>query len=250
MLVIFPVYDRIKLLPYFLRYYESIGATHFVCALFDGKRNPLYPKISAFQRKYKLDVRISVDSRVSEYNPLAEKIGLNIIRKEFSKKFRWYCIADLDEFHYFGGGTLHDIVQKAEKLKFRAVGGVFVDRIAADGFFPAIHGSLDKTFPLGCDLTHCCESNNRKISLARSTVQIEFGHHEAKCKVAWGGSETHHFKWHNSVRKAIAHRYKLYSKQNISWAATKLPAQLGIINRGVNLTFPGLHVRKASILGV
>jgi len=141
---------------------------------------------------------------------------LNKIRREFSHKYQWYCIADLDEFHCFLGKTIPEAIREAKRYKCLAIGGVFVDRLAANGTFPPISGPLDNLFPLASDLTYCCGSTNSKISLAMSCVEIELGHHDAKVKTAWGISETHHFKWHKGVHKAIAKREKLYTTLTIN----------------------------------
>lgn len=250
MLVLFPVHDRVGLLPYFLRYYTSIGATRFVCALFNGKANPVYAKIASFQTRYPLQICPSFVARVEKYNPFDEKRALNRLRLEFCEKAQWYCIADLDEFHYFEGKSMLDAVRKAKRHKFQAVGGVLVDRLAANGKFPPIRGSLDKTFPLGSDLTYCCGANNGKISLARYDVTIELGHHYTYVEIGWGISETHHFKWSRGVYRTLALRQKFYSKQGVPWAKTELPVQLSLTRRGVNLAMPNLRLRKADKLGV
>lgn len=250
MLVLFPVHDRVSLLPYFLRYYTSIGATRFVCALFNGKANPVYAKIASFQTRYPLQICPSFVARVEKYNPFDEKRALNRLRLEFCEKAQWYCIADLDEFHYFEGKSMLDAVRKAKRHKFQAVGGVLVDRLAANGKFPPIRGSLDKTFPLGSDLTYCCGGNNTKISLAKCQVEIEVGHHCANVETGWGISETHHFKWFKGVRPNLIRRQKYYGQQCIPWAKTMLPNQIAIINGGINLNMPGLRLRTANKLGV
>jgi hypothetical protein len=250
MLIIFPVYSRVKLLPYFLRYYSSIGITHFVCALYDGKNNPLYQQIIKFSTRYNLTVRTSIDSRVKPYNPYNEMHGLNKIRREFRKKYDWYCIADLDEFHFFNGLELIQVRQKAEKLGCVAAGGKFVDRVAENGAFPPIRGPLDETFPLGCDLTFCLGARHQKISMAQSNIEICLGHHNVKAKVAWGLSETHHFKWHRGMKMTLQQRYKNYSKQGIPWAKRELPLQLRLAQSGINFDEPSLRIRRAQRLGI
>jgi hypothetical protein len=250
MLVIFPIFNRIQLLPYFLRYYTSVGATQFVCALYHGKRNPLYKKINRYGARYPLAIRTSTNSRLTHYNPFEEMYGLNQVRREFTEQFRWYCIADLDEFHYFGRRKMTTVARYAEEAGYAAVGGAMVDRIAANGQFPTIHGPLDRRFPLGCDLTASVGANPRKISLARSHIEIALGHHEASAKTAWGGSETHHFKWHKGVYEILKTRYKYYHRQGLPWTESELPPQIRVIEEGVNLTDPKLHLRTARKLGV
>src|ERR1041385_6881970 len=115
MLMIFPVCDRVELLPYFLRYYQAMGATQFVCGLYNGKRNRLDKSIAAFESHYHLHIRTSVTCNRDRFSPVNEALGLNAIREEFAGPFGWYGIADLDEFHYFGGRTIPEQIHAAEK---------------------------------------------------------------------------------------------------------------------------------------
>jgi hypothetical protein len=195
MLMIFPVFDRIKLLPYFLRYYSSQGVTQFVCALYNGERNLLYNQILHFKRCYNLHIRTSLICKIEEFSPQGETLGLNKIREEFAKEFEWYCIADLDEFHFCGSKTFFEMVQEAEINGFNAIHGVFFDRIAEDGSFPEIQDKpLDETFPLSCNLTFCSGAGCNKIAFAKSNIRIECGHHRAEANVWPNMVQVHHFK--------------------------------------------------------
>ena len=251
MLVIFPVFNRIALLPYFLRYYVSMGATQFVCALHNGRENPLWDAIQAFAGKFQLEVQTSVVCGVDSYSGSAETPGLNRIRKNFAEQYGWYCIADLDEFHFFGGRTLSEIVREAEDRGFGAVHGQLVDRIAADGSLPDVQGLLDETFPLACDLSRCAGVPCRKIVLARGHVEIAPGHHLAASVRTWHNmAEVHHFKWVNGVREELAARGERYARLNLPWADECLRVLELIQNGGIDLSHPGLKMRTASMLGV
>jgi hypothetical protein len=176
--------------------------------------------------------------------------GLNQVRKELAEKFHWYCIADLDEFHFFNGLKISTVVRHAEQHGYQAIGGRLVDRIAANGTFPEIRGSLDRCFPLGSDLTRSTGACHSKIALAKSHVEIAPGHHDAQAKIAWGSVETHHFKWHRGIHEIIKIRYKNYLRQGMPWAEKEYPRQLKMIEEGVNLTDPKLNLHKAHKLGV
>jgi hypothetical protein len=128
MLVICPIFDRLDLLPAYIRYYRQLGATHFILALWNGQANPLYQ--AACQFFGPIAIRTSVECTIGQYNGPVEMPGLNQIVKEFSAYFRWYCLADLDEFCYFGGRTMPEVVAEAEAKGFTAVHGVFHDRLA------------------------------------------------------------------------------------------------------------------------
>ncbi len=261
MLLIVPINDRIELLPYFLRYYSSLGVTEFVCALFNGGSNPHYPAIKAWSTRYQLKIRNSVFADLKVRNSVIagkadhycsdiDSLGIDRIREEVAADHRWYAIADLDEFHSFGGPTLPEAVEEAERRGCEAVHGVFCDRISADGSFPEINGPLDDTFPLACNLTartgHCRE----KIVLARSHVRITSGHHSAAAKVWRNVALVHHFKWSRGVDARVVANYRTAQAKGIAWMLHALPPVLEVIANGVNLSDPRLRVAPAPKLGI
>ncbi len=99
MLVIVPICDRIKLLPFFLKYYTSIGATQFEVALYNGEQSPFFEQIISYKADYNIGVRPSIVCDIDDYSGTLVAPVLNEIRKEYARKFAWFCIADLDEFH-------------------------------------------------------------------------------------------------------------------------------------------------------
>jgi hypothetical protein len=251
MLVIFPIYNRVRLLPFFLRYYSSLGATRFVCALYNGERNPLYEQILPFESRYNLSIEESTrDRHLPQYSAVAEGHGLNRIREAFSKNESWYCIADLDEFYFFGGRNLSDLVYELERKGYDAAHGIFFDRIAADGTFPEIGNSLDDTFPLACDLTHCAGLCNRKITIARSALDITPGHHDARGKILFHAAEVHHFKWHKGVRENVTLALKHLTQQGFRTPVKQMPHLLKLIDKQIDIQNPKLRTRIASKLGI
>ncbi|MCW5555108.1 MAG: hypothetical protein KIS67_23455 [Verrucomicrobiae bacterium] len=250
MIVIFPVCDRIKLLPYFLRYYSSLGADEFACALYNGRKNPLFEEILSFRTQYNLHIDTSVACCFESYRGAHEVKGLNVIRETYASKARWYCIADLDEFHFFNGKNLMDIASEAEQAGYEAVHGIFFDRIAADGTFPEIQGSLDNTFPMVCDLSRCAGLACRKITMAKGHVQITAGHHSVEANIWRNVAQVHHFKWSAGVYEMMVDKYRRYKSQGLPWATHQLPRLLELIENGVDLSNPKLNTREAARLGI
>ncbi len=251
MLLIFPVCDRVELLPYFLPYYKSLGVKKFVCGLYNGEHNPLYRNISKFSRKYDLTIRNSVLTGVPDhYNCAIDHPGLNRIREEFTGRQEWYAIADLDEFHFLHGFTLPEVAGEADAHGYEAVHGVFFDRISRDGSFPKIKGSLDKTFPLACNLTAQTKLAFGKIVMAKSHVPIEYGHHTAHAKVWFNFAQVHHFKWSHGVNRRVAAYHEKGKELGIGWRIEKLPEMINLIQDGINLRNPKLVVGEAQKLGI
>jgi hypothetical protein len=252
-LLIFPICDRIELLPYFFRYYSTIGVTKFVCGLYNGKNSPYFQEIANYQSLYDLEMRPTFTCAFEQYNPVREMRGLNRIREEFATKCDWYCIADLDEFHFFGGKSIPQVIQQAERSGYEAVHGLLSDRIAIDGIFPEIdlEQALDTIFPLACNLSKCSGACCHKVVLAKTNVKIGPGHHHTKATTWRNAAEVHHFKWQKGVYEVIEDRFRRYTKQEMRWARIQLPAALQLIHRGgVSLDNPKLRITMAPRLGI
>lgn len=218
MLVVCPIFDRCDLLPFYLRYYTRLGATQFVVALWNGDRNPLYEVIKSFT-DWPIEIRTSIECLVKDYNGPDESTGLNRIREEFAPRFPWYCLADLDEFCFFGGATMPAIIAEAEKDGYTAIHGVFYDRFAKDGY-PVIprDGTLDATFPMMADATRVLGANHNKVPLSRSDVAVESGHHFTKGNAWWNKVEVHHFKWTDGLMGRLRERDRYFTAQGLPWS--------------------------------
>jgi hypothetical protein len=250
MLVICPIFDRCDLLPFYLRYYSQLGATQFVVALWNGERNPVYEVIKTYSQ-WPIEIRTSIECLVKDYNGPDESGGLNRIRKEFQEKFPWYCLADLDEFCWFGGKTMPEIVAEAEAGGYTAIHGVFFDRFAANGRFPPIRllHSLDATFPLVGDMTQRLGANFNKVPLSRSDVAVESGHHYTKGKCWNNQVEVHHFKWTDGLVERLRERDLYFTAQGLPWSGESRRF-LNVILEEEFYTDPKFSWRPARKLGI
>jgi hypothetical protein len=85
------------------------------------------------------------------------------------------------------------------------VEGCFLDRLAADGSFPAVRpGPVWEQFPLAGMISFpLLGATPTKVVLAKGSVQLEIGQHTAKSgRVAPHRevyAQVHHFKWNDSV---------------------------------------------------
>lgn len=220
MLVICPIFDRLELLPYYLRHYTRLGATQFVMAVWNGRDNKLCDILDVYKYEYPIAIRTSLVCDLKDYNGPSESIGLDVIVAEFAERFPWYCIADLDEFCYFGGKTLPQVVEAAEAGGFTAVHGTFHDRFSNHPLnFPLIDPGtiLDDLFPLVCDMTRCHGANFNKIPLAKN-LHVESGHHFTSGKAQWNVAEVHHFKWSAGLLGRLRERDLYFTQQGLTWA--------------------------------
>ncbi|WP_228456608.1 hypothetical protein [Streptomyces durbertensis] len=127
----------------------------------------------------------------------------------------WHLLADSDEFHTFPA-PLAEVTVTAEKSGRQVVGGLMLDRVAADGRLAdwRPEAGLDRAFPLGGHLTHrLLHGDPRKIVLARSGVPVASGNHRAHGHRP--DSDTlacvHHFKWRMGVLDDLRRRVERFT---------------------------------------
>jgi hypothetical protein len=122
----------------------------------------------------------------------------------------WHLLADSDELHAYPA-PIYDLIAEAERAGSDTVGGLMLDRVAADG---ALTGwdpadGLDAAYPLGGFLTHrLLRGDPRKIVLAHSAVPVASGNHHAPGHRPANRPPVvvHHFKWRDGVRRDAERR--------------------------------------------
>lgn len=249
MLVLFTVKDRIALLPYFIRYYQSIGASRFICCLFTGRRNPIYPEIEAWESKVDLEIRDGVMYESVWCGP-TEAEAIDHIRSTLVD--RWHVIADLDEFYWLPKGTtLQHMAAKLEAANCEAASCHLIDRIAADGSLVYPGETLDGTYPLACNLTRSIGAAYDKVAVVKPTTPLISGHHgvkEGTRSLAWG--EYHHFKWLPGILEIIQQRSIHFRELKIPWAEEGYKTSAKFTNSKLNLNDPALKTWPAPLLGI
>ncbi|MFD8064188.1 glycosyltransferase family 2 protein [Streptomyces cyaneofuscatus] len=170
----------------------------------------------------------------------------------------WHLLADADEFHTYPA-PLTDVVAQAEVTGRRVVGGLMLDRVAADGSLALWQPSpgLDRAFPLGGHLTHrLLEGDPRKIVLAHSSVTVASGNHRAPgCKPDVEVLAcVHHFKWRSGVLDDLRRRVEHFSSG--AWAehtpavrdeASRLLDHIDRHSGQIDVSDPRLAFRHASL---
>ena len=264
--LITPVDDRVALLPYHVEYYSKLGIRQFVYVVWDLAKNPVTRELKSSweavaPRDATLHLKPSTSCSYDAYNEPAEVPYLNQARQDLLKDNPdfWYCIADLDEFYYFGGQTIPDFIHHLKQGQSKAAGAVFHDRVASDGSFPELppHSpgkyQLDALFPMVADLTKSCGATVTKIAVAAGHVEIRSGHHSARftkpSELVTGLVECHHFKWHAGVTAFLPRRYSAYQSQALSWAKEATWYQ-ELFKRPQWQHDPQLRLRQATRLGI
>ncbi|MFF0578064.1 hypothetical protein [Streptosporangium saharense] len=122
----------------------------------------------------------------------------------------WHLIADSDEFHAYPA-SIPEVIAAAKAAGSLTVGGVLLDRVAADGSLaswdPAV--GLDAAFPLGGFLTGLLLGGDpRKVVLADSRVELALGSHRSPGHKPVNAPPipVHHFKWRRGIEQDLRRR--------------------------------------------
>jgi hypothetical protein len=131
----------------------------------------------------------------------------------------WHLIADSDEFHTYPA-PLGQVLGQAQRSGTGTVGGLFLDRITANGALTACdwHKGLDASYPLGGFLTHrLLRGDPRKIVLAHSSIAVASGNHRAPDHRPANQPPVvvHHFKWRAGVISDLERRVSNFT--NGTW---------------------------------
>jgi hypothetical protein len=113
----------------------------------------------------------------------------------------WWILADQDEFQTYPD-TLRSLLAFCDRHGYDYITGALVDRLSADGGFPAIdlERPLGPQFPLGAFLTWpLLGGDPRKTVAAKGRVPLVIGAHWAlagvPCPIEDAFVPVHHYKW-------------------------------------------------------
>ncbi|MFG3384209.1 glycosyltransferase family 2 protein [Streptomyces sp. NPDC047999] len=170
----------------------------------------------------------------------------------------WHLIADADEFQTYPA-PLADVITQAQDTGRKVVGGLMLDRVAADGSLaPWRPGpGLERAFPLGGHLTHrLLQGDPRKIVLAHSSVTVASGNHRAPGHRPDPDTLAcvHHFKWRSGVLDDLRRRVERFSSGE--WAehtsavrseASRLLEHTGRHSGRIDVADPRLAFRRVTL---
>ena len=134
----------------------------------------------------------------------------------------WFLLADSDEFQQYPA-PLADIVTECERHNWDHLKGCFLDRLAADGSFPALDDaqSLEDQFPLGAMLTFpVMLGDPRKITLVRGPIYVIHGQHftysPMGCPPDIHFIPVHHFKWTVGIPERLVERIERMKQSGVA----------------------------------
>jgi len=237
--------DRIELLPYFVKYYRSIGVDHIIASVRRGPNNPLWTKILAFSSEQPISVVHGSDAEFQSGS--TDNEHRNIIRQGVEG---WHVIADLDEFHWFGGQKVPDVVKLIETAGAHGAYLLVVDRVTADGSLPEIGGPLDDLFPMRCNLTQAIGANICKAGLMKAGATTGAAAHYAPWPMLVNGYEAHHFKWSAGVIERTQRRKLLWETLPPQLAFRDEPEHLLARFKGERLNMGLIQTAESVKIGI
>lgn len=124
----------------------------------------------------------------------------------------WFVIADQDELQVYPG-DLGSILAHCDERGYEYIEGCFLDRVAADGSFPAVRReeSIWRQFPLaGFVSAPVLQANPNKVVAAKGRVALRAGQHYAAsgrgCPTKELYIPVHHFKWVEGILERLEQR--------------------------------------------
>jgi hypothetical protein len=215
--------DDVALLPHLVGHYRGLGIESFQLVLNVG---------SPDDPRYDHALRVAAGCGVPFFHVQFGQWTLEGSRRIFRylrylDPDAWYVLADADELHVYDR-PLPELVELCEREGFDHVNGCFLDRVAADGGFPALDDRpLWEQFPLaGSVSSQLACALPLKACLVRGHVDLLTAQHGAA-----GGrplprrrsfAQVHHFKWTAGILERLRARVQRFlddPEKGERWAA-------------------------------
>jgi len=208
----------IKLLKYNLDYYTGMGIRRILLSVHirseweKGFLDAVKKIIAPYPAEIAEIYRDAHNASKTRYE--------NVISKH-CRNDDWVIVADLDEFYEYSM-PLADVIKFCKVNNYDYVKGEFLDRIGPMGELATIQGNIWDTYPVGLRLTKMAKVCVDKIVLARASIRLTGGHHNAitgtGCPIDDCSAIVHHFKWDSTCVERIKYMNGMQKKANFPWA--------------------------------
>jgi hypothetical protein len=192
------IYADCHLLPHFLDHYSSLGVSRVVALVNVAAQPDLLERVRQHAASHDLVVGAVIEE---DFDAPRTYAALERLKERHCVPTEWVFVADLDEFVELPE-PLDALIRRCENSGADYVRGLLVDRISADGSFPALDGRpIGVQFPLAADLTTnllcACPT---KVPLMRATCPIQTGLHATRgVPLPAPVLRVHHYKWTDRV---------------------------------------------------
>jgi hypothetical protein len=206
------VYDDVRLLPRFLRFYADQGVDHFLFGIYSCRN--MMDEVRRLSAGHKITIR-EIDGEYSGEKDTQVRIEL---QQQFIGRNEWWVVADVDEFHEYPE-PLPQLVPKLGRCNH--VRARFLDRVADDGRFPPLReGSMWEQFPYGLQLTgNLLRAQTHKVMLVKGATLTGPGHHfiHGRTNPYPEPGVVHHFKWFDGAEQRFMRRRDAYLAAGVPW---------------------------------
>lgn len=253
--LIAPVFDRITILPHFLRYYARQRLGRMVLVLWRGRQHPQWDALQTLIWDYPVVLEEGPACEdPADYHVLDELDCLNRARERHVSPGGWYLAVDLDEFVHTPGRSFETAVAQAIRERQQALHGVFVDRLGPGGTLGDLSApNLDDAFPIACALTRSVDACVDKFPFAAGRVPIRLGHHDISLDtsaIRWNALEVHHFKWGCGIVDTLNRRARVQQAQGLTWHTESLRLARLLQHGRLDLSQVAVALYPATRLGV
>jgi tetratricopeptide (TPR) repeat protein len=236
----------LELLPHWLEYYTNLGVDEILLGIFDDLAGDAAAELEKCAGRWKFRRFVQHWKAATESETYCQR--QTGCRLAGARPGTWILHTDLDELQQYPS-PLKEIAASAAQMNTRAVFGRLVDRVAADGSLPPIrpHPSLWEQFPVECNMTGgILKSVPQKVMLARYSVLVKTGHHEAPLEPANPAiiGKVAHFKWHSGLLERM-HWGLQQASASAEWKgdARRFLGWLDQHGGRINLADPALEAR-------
>lgn len=210
MKLFFSADNDIDLLPFFVEHYQKLGFSSLYCCT--NTKLVGYDFIKTFPW--------------GEVDGKSHFVGwdthFNRMIHESIDSDEWYGLAELDEFHYYNGESISDVIKKCDEQKKTHVFGHTIDRVASNGKLPKLkrEAAIYDQFPLVSQIsTKILRACSQKVMLCKGKKLISCGKHlvmdDTEC--FRGKYSVWHFKWHENVIKRMEEKLRFASDDGSGW---------------------------------
>jgi len=205
----------VDVLPHMLAHYRALGVeSFFVHVHARSDDDPVLAQVEEITREFGCGI---ASVTVGEWLHSTNRELYN--RTLQSKPDDWFLIADQDELQMYPD-DLKSLLGDCDAAGYEYVEGCFLDRVAADGSFPAVlpNGSIWRQYPLaGFISASVLQANPNKIVAAKGSVALGPGQHYALSGRGLPPAElyvpVHHFKWVEGILERLEQRAEFRRKR-------------------------------------
>jgi len=207
----------VDVLPFMLEHYRSLGIEDFLVNVHLRDRGDAV--IDEVQRVTTRFGCAAPTTFVGDWQSQQERVWRQAMRRHADD---WCVLADQDELHRYPD-ELSSLLAYCDRHGYDVLTGAFVDRVSADGRFPAVQPGqpIAAQFPCGGFVSYpLLGADPRKVVAAKGRVVVVRGQHLAlsgrACPIDEAFVQVHHYKWTGGLVARLRERAALLRRNGVA----------------------------------